>query len=261
VKNTTKIITTIALALFLTTGMSFADYLDNYDNITIWDGEGSDSGWYGTQEDNEVRPGAQTGQRWDLEGFFQNGSSLAMVGGFNFQDGEGWDGEPSPVRSGDLFIDTTGDAGQGGADNNYGYEYVLDLEFSDLTYDVVSLNNGATLEGVFTTFASSNPWRYASGGTVLSGYEDVSFGYTSGLTDDQVGLDGYGTNAHNLVSLDLSFLDPNTAFTLHFTQECGNDLLRGYGNTAPVPEPATMILFGFGLIGLAGIGRKNMKKC
>jgi hypothetical protein len=41
------------------------------------------------------------------------------------------------------------------------------------------------------------------------------------------------------------------------TANCANDYGEGQ---VPIPEPATMLLFGSGLIGLAGLGRKKFKK-
>ncbi|MBN1841875.1 MAG: PEP-CTERM sorting domain-containing protein [Deltaproteobacteria bacterium] len=43
----------------------------------------------------------------------------------------------------------------------------------------------------------------------------------------------------------------------HWTMTCANDVIEG---AAPVPEPATMLLLGTGLVCFAGFGRKRFFK-
>jgi len=52
-------------------------------------------------------------------------------------------------------------------------------------------------------------------------------------------------------------IDPDEFFVA-YAPWCDNDIIGG--GTAPVPEPATMLLFGTGLAGLATIGRRKMKR-
>jgi hypothetical protein len=236
--------------------------LDLGTNITIWDKISSGSGWYGIQEDNEVEPGCLTNQVWDLEGFFLNGTTLTMVGGFDFVNGQS-DGN-STWQSGDIFIDVTGDAkygppntGTGGGNfivkNTFGYDYALQLNFTNLTYTVFQLTPESTVKTVwFNANDESNPWRYVSGGTQIGGTGTIL--YWSGRSDSDVG--GLLGGSHYALAVDVSFLS-GVPFTSHFTYECGNDNLMG---AAAVPEPATMFLLGSGLIGIGIFARWKFKK-
>ncbi|RLA99175.1 MAG: hypothetical protein DRG83_13440 [Deltaproteobacteria bacterium] len=263
-----KLMLFLVLSVFLFCSSTWA--LDLGNNITIYDNRSSGTGWFaGSQanphEDQEVEPGMQTGQVWDLEGFFLDGTTLAVVGGFDFEDGYGG------YDSGDIFIDTDGvvkygtdaELGQMSGDgittisNVYGYEYVLDLDFDSMTYSVLQLSSDSFLSVYFDENEGSNPWRYKEGGSKVSGWQGKSFEfYKEGLGDSEV-ADLLG-GSHYAFAVDLGFLPEGTEFISHFTIECGNDNLMGQG-TIPAPEPATMLLVGTGLIGLAGLVRRKVK--
>jgi hypothetical protein len=71
--------------------------------------------------------------------------------------------------------------------------------------------------------------------------------------EDQIVFDGVGTITGN------GFDATNGSWTMTVDAQ-STSFNFSNGTTAPVPEPATMFLLGTGLIGLAGFGRKKLKK-
>jgi hypothetical protein len=185
-----------------------------------------------------------------------------MVGGFDFINGN------SGYNSGDIFIDITGDAkygaisgtetGNRSVKNTFGYDYVLHLDFVTSTFTAYAINGESMVTtAYYTQNQGSSPWRYASGGNIVA--ETVAFDYLTGGAANTLGFNGGGD--HNAVSVNLAFLQNEhhgANFISHFTMGCGNDNLMGQAHL-PAPEPATLILMGFGLLGLAGLARKNFQ--
>jgi len=251
------------MVLFLANGFAFGFGT----NITIFDENGNrDKGSGQGGEDEETEPGMEFRQKWDLEGiFFEENGDLTIIGGYDFINGESGNG--NDFDSGDIFIDVDGDAVFGDTDDKdgietvtdtFGYDYavVFDRDNENLKnpyiYSLIELNASTeTLTTYYKQNGGSNPWRWKSGGVTIS--SGLSYEYATGVTGT-----GFTGDSHNALTVDISALFPHMTgdFIVHFTQECGNDNIMGQG-TAPVPEPATVLLLGIGLIGTGAILRKK----
>jgi hypothetical protein len=70
-----------------------------------------------------------------------------------------------------------------------------------------------------------------------------------------------GSSVLNALGYDSSgnwMTDPDTDWSA--SVESGSYLYAKFSSSTPVPEPATMLLLGTGLVGLAGVGRRKLKR-
>jgi hypothetical protein len=244
------------LALLLIAGQSFAGSIYGL-NITVWDKIGTQPAQGSSGENNEVEGASVQTQAWDLEGFYLNGTSLTMIAGFDFKNGQA--GYPA----GDIFISTNPNSVIYGSTianpslNGYGYNYVLDMNYSAQTYQVYAIGTGASVTPTGGANASSSPYLYSGGGTAVGGVRSIQYISSVDLTGTGITTwtptYTYGADTHYALTVDLGFLPQNTNFFAHITEQCGNDAMAGQGTATP--EPATIALVGGGFLILYGYRR------
>ncbi len=99
---------------------------------------------------------------------------------------------------------------------------------------------------------------FMTGGTYRNGQEvavDTRDGNVTALSSALWSID----NDSIQFVLDITGTDllSGNEIAFHWGPTCQNDVIEG---SSPVPEPATILLLGTGLFGLAGVGRKKIKK-
>ena len=203
------------------------------DSVNHWDTWESTNKDWGSNDDDRDTIGVP-----DITG----GTALVNSGLLSqvdiFYTGFNWS-----VKAGDLFIDVG---------SNQWWDYVLTsegniYEFTGNSFSTEKGDNDDLYEitGRWRGYDIRNDHPYALDDTGLNPLGSYTFS-------------GFSRHGKSVNFSDFSIFVGET-FTLGFGPTCANDVI--YEKVAaPVPEPATLLLLGSGLIGLAGFRRKKTAK-
>ena len=105
-----------------------------------------------------------------------------------------------------------------------------------------------------------SPYTWTYNDTPVSLYKGTDTGWSGTWTwNETSGFDPKYNIIYSGANWDIADLAINGYLLVYWaTATCGNDTIGGTVYPSPVPEPATMLLLGTGLIGLAGFSRKKL---
>lgn len=225
-----------------------AGYLDtnkpggNVDVVTE-DNTDIDDGWF------QVGPGWSNDNSYDAEAmYFDNDETYGYIA---IITGVASDATWAP---GDIGINVGSDTAElidngSSTGKTTPYEFGIDIESGDLS-NVMSWESAYYDGSPGPDYAQySDPWTIFSGSKI----RDTTLCYSSSA------IQGHYVIEASFLLADLG-LSPGDVFDIHWTMQCGNDYLNLRADVNPVPEPATMLLLGTGLVCFAGFGRKRFFK-
>lgn len=206
---------------------------------------------------------AAGGQNYDIEQIFYYYEDLdagAYTGGTLYIGMvSGYEPSNTTYRAGDMFIDL----GYAGGAHSYDLAIATGTESSSRFSDVWMNDGWSTGAVVISSHSGSNPYRVRDTQPGATSYGNAEVDWDTGV--------GPGS-AHNFLEIGLNLngsleeLIALGGIGLHWTMACGNDNVNVFDSNPlstipppplnPVPEPATMLLFGMGA-GLLAV-RKRM---